>query len=184
MSDIAEYLQQGMDNVGELFEKEEYFIGDLIMAGIIFKEVMKLDKRSVADQKEAPGSRGTILIGTIHGDLHDIGKDIFIGLACVNGFNVIDLGVDVLPEVFVEKIREARPQILGFSGLLTTATAEVKKTLKMIHDAGLRDGLKIIVGGGLMQKEQESPEAFADAYVKNSGRGLEYCLEWAENGYR
>lgn len=68
MSDIAEYLQQGMDNVGELFEKEEYFIGDLIMAGIIFKEVMKLDKRSVADQKEAPGSRGTILIGTIHGD--------------------------------------------------------------------------------------------------------------------
>ena len=59
MSDIAEYLQQGMDNVGELFEKEEYFIGDLIMAGIIFKEVMKLDKRSVADQKEAPGSRGT-----------------------------------------------------------------------------------------------------------------------------
>ena len=92
--------------------------------------------------------------------------------------------MDVLPEVFVEKIREARPQILGFSGLLTTATAEVKKTLKMIHDAGLRDGLKIIVGGGLMQKEQESPEAFADAYVKNSGRGLEYCLEWAENGYR
>lgn len=184
MSAVAEYLQQGMDNVGELFEKEEYFIGDLIMAGIIFKEVMKLDKRSAESQKESPGSRGTILIGTIQGDLHDIGKDIFIGLACVNGFNVVDLGVDVPPEVFIEKIREIRPEILGFSGLLRTATAEVKRTLKMIGQEGLRDNLKIIVGGGLMKKEQESPEAYADAYVKNSNRGLEYCIEWAENGYK
>lgn len=184
MSDIAEYLQEGMDNVGELFEQEEYFIGDLIMAGIIFKEVMKLDPRSSEDQKEAPGSRGTILIGTIYGDLHDIGKDIFIGMACVNGFHVVDLGVDVAPEVFIEKIKEIKPEILGFSGLLTTACAEVKKALKMIKDAGLRDNLKIIVGGGLMKKEQENEDAFADAYVKNSGRGLEYCIEWAENGFK
>ena len=184
MNAIAQFLEEGMDNVGRLFEENEYYIGDLIMAGIIFKEVMKLDdSRNDADVSEY-GSKGLILIGTVNGDIHDIGKDIFVGMACVNGFNVVDLGVNVPGDVFIEKIKEIKPDILGFSGLITQAGREVRDLLKRINNEGLHDGIKIIVGGGLMRKEDETEEIFADAYVKNSARGIEICNKWAEEGFR
>lgn len=183
MYEIAEYLQQGMNNVGQLFESEEYFIGDLIMAGIIFKEVMKLDEEN-AIVNETTESRGIILIGTVEGDIHDIGKDIFIGMACVNGFKVVDLGVDVKAEMFVNKIKEIKPDILGMSGLLAEAKKQVMSTISAIVQEGLRDDIKIIVGGGLMKESDETETIYADAYVKNSQKGLNICLDWANNGYK
>lgn len=183
MYEIAEYLQQGMSNVGQLFESEEYFIGDLIMAGIIFKEVMKLDEEN-AIVNETTESKGVILIGTVEGDIHDIGKDIFIGMACVNGFKVVDLGVDVKAEMFVEKIKEIKPDILGMSGLLAEAKKQVMATISAIVKEGLRDNIKIIVGGGLMKESDETEMIYADAYVKNSQKGLNICLNWANNGYK
>lgn len=183
MYEIAEYLQQGMNNVGQLFESEEYFIGDLIMAGIIFKEVMKLDEEN-AIVNETTESKGIILIGTVEGDIHDIGKDIFIGMACVNGFKVVDLGVDVKAEMFVNKIKEIKPDILGMSGLLAEAKKQVMSTISAIVQEGLRDDIKIIVGGGLMKESDETETIYADAYVKNSQKGLNICLDWANNGYK
>lgn len=173
-------MRRGLDEVGQLYENGEYYLGDLIMAGIIFREVLALDEVKIDLPKDPVESKGTILIGTVKKDIHDLGKNIFIGMAQAEGFHVIDLGVDVDPEVFVRKIREHRPHILGLSGLMTFARASVIELLERLHAEGLRDGLKIMVGGNLMQKSEETPTAWADAYMGNAETGVEICSRWAE----
>ena len=169
--------QQGMAIVGELFEKNEYYVGDLIFAGELLSTTIDLIKpvlSGVATQKV-----GSIVIGTVEGDLHDIGKNIFGSMAEAAGFDVYDLGIDVSPSAFVEKVKEIKPQIIGMSGVLTLAIDSMKNTVKALNEAGLRDSVKIIIGGNPVN-EDACKQIGADAFTTNAAEGLKTCQGWVK----
>ena len=171
---VAE-LQKGMDKVGELFENGEYFVGDLIFAGEILTEAIgKLKPILSAGTGDKMGS---IVLGTVHGDLHDIGKNIFKTMVEIAGFEVYDLGIDQSPEAFVEKIKEVKPIIVGMSGVLTLALDSMKDTVDAIKAAGLRDNVKIIIGGNPVTKEA-CEQIGADAFTTNAAEGVKICKAW------
>ena len=171
---VAE-LQKGMDKVGELFENGEYFVGDLIFAGEILTEAIgKLRPILSAGTGDKMGS---IVLGTVHGDLHDIGKNIFKNMVEIAGFEVYDLGIDQSPEAFVEKIKEVKPIIVGMSGVLTLALDSMKDTVDAIKAAGLRDNVKIIIGGNPVTKEA-CEQIGADAFTTNAAEGVKICKAW------
>ncbi|GAB7014889.1 cobalamin B12-binding domain-containing protein [Methanogenium cariaci] len=148
---ILEDVRKATDIVGERFEEGRFFVSDLMMAGEILKQIMEVLKPVFGEG--AMESKGMIVIGTVGGDVHDIGKNIVTALLEADGFTVIDLGVDEPPEVFVEAIIEHKPLVVGLSGLLTEATESMKETVEAISEAGLRDQVKIIVGGGRTDAE-------------------------------
>lgn len=173
---VAE-LQKGMDKVGELFENGEYFVGDLIFAGEILTEAIGKLKPILS---AGTGDKlGAIVLGTVHGDLHDIGKNIFKNMVEIGGFEVYDIGIDQSPEAFVEKIKEVKPVIVGMSGVLTLALDSMKDTVEAIKAAGLRDGVKIIIGGNPVTKEA-CEQIGADAFTTNAAEGVKICKEWAK----
>lgn len=170
--EILEECREGMSVVGERFETGEFFLSEMIMAAEIFTQIMD-SIRPRLRRSEAQGV-GKIVIGTVEGDVHDIGKNIFIALLEAEGFEVVDLGVDVPPDRFVEAIREHEPDLVGMSGLLTVAIESTKRTVDAIAEAGLRDRVKIIVGGGRMDghaKEYVGPDAATD----NAAQGVRLC---------
>ncbi|KJR49257.1 Methyltransferase corrinoid protein [Desulfosporosinus sp. I2] len=169
--------QQGMAIVGELFETNEYYVGDLIFAGELLSKTIDLLKpvlSGVASQKI-----GSIVIGTVQGDLHDIGKNIFGSMAEAAGFDVYDLGIDVSPSAFVEKVKEVKPQIIGMSGVLTLAIDSMKNTVKALNEAGLRDSVKIIIGGNPVN-EDACKQIGADDFTTNAAEGLKTCQGWVK----
>lgn len=172
---VAE-LQKGMDKVGELFENGEYFVGDLIFAGEILTEA--IGKLKPILSAGAGDKMGAIVLGTVHGDLHDIGKNIFKNMVEIAGFEVYDLGIDQSPEAFVEKIKEVKPIIVGMSGVLTLALDSMKDTVDAIKAAGLRDSVKIIIGGNPVTKEA-CEQIGADAFTTNAAEGVKICKAWA-----
>ena len=137
--------------MGQRFEEGRFFVSDLMMAGEILKQIMVILKPVFGENKME--NKGTIVIGTVEGDVHDIGKNIISALLEAEGFNVIDLGVDQPPEEFITAIKENKPKIVALSGLLTEATESMKKTVEAIKGAGLRDQVKIVVGGGRTDEE-------------------------------
>jgi dimethylamine corrinoid protein len=144
--DIIAGLQAGMKTIGDKYEAGEYFLSELIMSAEIFKRALEelgLD-RSAADT----GARGTVILGTVHTDIHDIGKNIVTSVLSANGFKVIDLGVDVPAQQFVDAARDNDAKVIGLSCLLTTAFPAMKETIAAFADAGLRDEVSIIIGGG------------------------------------
>ena len=144
--EIVAICNEGMGLLGTRFDQGEAFIPDLMFGGMIMKKVMeKLAPKLSTDKTGKQGK--TFIIGTVQHDVHDIGKDIAAMVLRGNGFNVVDLGVDVSPEKFVEAIREHTPEFVGMSLLLTTCYRSVTETMKAINDAGLRDTVKICVGG-------------------------------------
>ncbi len=143
---IIEECRQGMEIVGKRFEDKEYFITELIMAGEIFGDIMKELEPALKGRKAE--TVGKIVIGTVQGDIHDIGKNIVSTMLSCSGFEVFDLGVDVPPEKFVEKIKEVGAPLVGLSGLMTTSFNPMKETVEAIAKAGLRDKVKVLVGGG------------------------------------
>ena len=172
---VAE-LQKGMDKVGELFENDEYFVGDLIFAGEILTEA--IGKLKPILSAGTGDKMGAIVLGTVHGDLHDIGKNIFKNMVEIAGFEVYDLGNDQSPEAFVEKIKEVKPIIVGMSGVLTLALDSMKDTVDAIKAAGLRDNVKIIIGGNPVTKEA-CEQIGADAFTTNAAEGVKICKAWA-----
>jgi methylmalonyl-CoA mutase cobalamin-binding domain/chain len=171
---ILEESRRGMSVVGERFQSGEYFLSEMIMAAEIFTVIMDslrpVMKRSVSE------TIGKVVIGTVQGDVHDIGKNIIIALLEAEGFEVIDLGVDIPPEGFVEAIKEHEPDIVGMSSLLTVALESTKKTIDAIVEAGLRDKVKIIVGGGRVDdyaRDYVNPDASTD----NAAVGVKLCKE-------
>jgi trimethylamine corrinoid protein len=148
---ILDAARAAMAIVGQRFEAGEDFIPELILAGEILKSLTAEVRPRLA--QEAGGKAGArVLIGTVQGDIHDIGKEIVSFMLDVHGFQVIDLGVDVPAGTFVEKIKEVRPSVVALSGLLTLAYASMKQTIEAIRAAGLRDGVKIMVGGGALDQ--------------------------------
>src|SRR5271157_2742428 len=149
---ILEDVRSAMEIVGERFETGKYFIPNLMMAGEIVRGVSEIVKPSL---RKVNGSKnqGKVLIGTVAGDIHDIGKDIVTFMLDVSGFDVLDIGIDVPIEVFVEKAKEFEPQVVGLSGCLTLAFDSMKKTVEALEHAGLRDKLKIMIGGGQIDEK-------------------------------
>ena len=167
--------QEGMAIVGDLFEKGEYFVGDLIFAGEILTGAIDVLKPLLSGDGGA--KIGTIVLGTVHGDLHDIGKNIFKNMVEIAGFEVFDIGIDQAPEAFIAKIKEVNPQIIGMSGVLTLALDSMKDTVDAIKAAGLRDNLKIIIGGNPVTKEA-CEQIGADAFTTNAAEGVRICQQW------
>lgn len=167
--------QSGMAIVGDKYEEGEYFVGDLIFAGELLTAAMEILKPALgADSGERIG---TMVLGTVEGDLHDIGKNIFLGMSEAAGFTVHDVGIGREPEVFVQKVREVQPQIVGLSGVLTVALESMKKTVEALEKAGLRDSVKIIIGGNSVTQEA-CGHIGADACTTNAAEGVKICQEW------
>ncbi|MDD1777928.1 MAG: cobalamin-dependent protein, partial [Candidatus Helarchaeota archaeon] len=143
--DIINVAREGMQHVGEKFAAKEFFLADLIFSAEIFQEIMTLVEPELKKGSET-SYIGKVLIGTVKNDIHDIGKNIMASLLRASGFEVVDLGVDVPVEKFVDAIKREKPRVVGLSGLLTIAIDEMKKTIEAIKANGLRDNLKIIIG--------------------------------------
>jgi 5-methyltetrahydrofolate--homocysteine methyltransferase len=174
--DILNDARSAMAVVGKRFEKSEYFIPDLIMAGEILKGISDIVK-PLLEKGETDTKKGKVLIGTVAGDIHDIGKDIVTFMLDVSGYDVLDIGIDVPVPVFVEKMKEFKPQVVGLSGFLTLAFDSMKKTVEAIEQEGLRDNLKIMIGGGQMDDEVRK-YVRADAYGKDAIAAVNLCKQW------
>lgn len=146
---IVEACREGMQMVGERFAAQEYFVSELVASAELFNEVMNLiGPRLSEGDDNTPKTK--IVFGTVQGDIHDIGKNIVVSMLRCNNFKVYDLGVDVPPKVFVDKVRETGATIIGLSGLLTVAFPTMKDTIDALKNAGLRDKTKVMIGGGLV----------------------------------
>jgi 5-methyltetrahydrofolate--homocysteine methyltransferase len=172
---VMEGMARGMEVVGEKYERNEYFLAELIMAGETMKEGMKvLEPYLKAGELKKIGK---VVIGTVRGDLHDIGKNIVATLLSAAGFDVIDLGVDVPPEKFVEAVKENSPDIVGMSALLTTTMVEMEDIIKELKKAGLRDKVKVIIGGAPITREY-AEKIGADAAARDAVEGVNICKSW------
>jgi len=171
--DVLEACRRGMFAVGERFERGEMYLSELFMATEIFNQIMTRVKPWL---KSTGDARGKIVLGTVEGDVHDIGKNIFVSLLEAEGFEVVDLGVDVPPARFVEAIKEHKPDIVGMSSLLSTSLDAVKRTVEAIDEAGLRGKVKVVIGGGRIDAEA-ADYIKPDAYTDNASLGVKQCRE-------
>lgn len=165
--------QGGMSIVGELFETGDYFVGDLIFAGELLTEAINILKPALGSENS--GSLGTILLGTVHGDLHDIGKNIFKSMSEAARFEVVDIGIDVEVDEFVKKAEEIKPKIIGMSGVLTLAIDSMKATVEAIKATGVN--AKYIIGGNPVTKDA-CEFVGADAFTTNAAEGVKICQSW------
>jgi methylmalonyl-CoA mutase cobalamin-binding domain/chain len=174
---ILEVLRSGMVEVGRKFEEGEYFISELIMAGELMKKNMEVLESILNNSKDKRDRLAKIVIGTIIGDLHDIGKDILKSLLICYGFEVYDLGVDVSPEEFVEKTVETGAKIIGISALLSSSISNTSKVVKSLNDAGIRNVVKVIVGGAAARPWMVERYG-VDAAVNDVVKGLDIIKKW------
>jgi 5-methyltetrahydrofolate--homocysteine methyltransferase len=173
---VLDLCREAVEVVGKRFEEGKYFLPELMMAGEMLKQISEMAKPLIQAERTVERS-GKVLIGTVEGDIHDIGKDIVTFLLDVNGFEVRDLGVDVPRQKFVDAINEFQPQVVGMSGLLTLAYDAMKNTVEAITEAGLRDKVKIMIGGGGMSEEVRE-YAGADAYGADAMAAVNLSKEW------
>ena len=173
--EIVNACAKGMEKVGDYFEEGEYFVGDLIYAADILQCGMQKLKPCLG--ADGGAKIGKMVIGSAPGDLHDIGKNIFSSMMEAAGFEVFDLGVDVAPEKFVEKVQEVKPNIVGISGLLTLSLDTMGDVIKALKEAGLRDGVKVLIGGNPVS-EAVQLRVGADAHSTNAATGVKQCKEW------
>lgn len=175
---VTDGMAKGMEIVGQKYESNEYFLAELIMAGETVKEGMKIIEPYLksGDIKSA----GKVVVGTVRGDLHDIGKNVVATLLKSAGFDVIDLGVDVPAEKFVEAVKENKPDILGMSALLTTTMIEMESVIKALKEADLRDKVKIIIGGAPITEEY-AKKIGADAAARDAVEGVNICKSWVSD---
>ena len=173
---ILDDARLGMEIVGKRFETREYFVPELVYSGEILKEITNMVKPKLTKEGEVK-RLGKIVIGTVAGDIHDIGKDIVTFMLDINGFEVYDLGVDIPAQMFVDKINETDARIVGLSGFLTLAFDAMKETIEVIKAAGLRDKVKIMVGGGLIDEEIKKYTG-ADAYGRDAVAAVSLAKNW------
>jgi dimethylamine corrinoid protein len=170
-------IQAGMDVVGQRFQDGEYFLAEMIFAAEIVRQVMPKLTAVMAEGDRK--SLGRVVLGTVKGDLHDIGKNLISVLMSAAGFEVVDLGIDVAPQRFVEAIRDTKPEIVGLSGLLTLSVEPMVATVNAIQEAGLRDKVKVIIGGNPVTEHIHGVVG-SDAWTNNAAEGIEICQRWVE----
>lgn len=173
--EALEACQGGMDIVGDRFESGEYFVGDLIFAGDLMGQAVEILKPALAGQ--AVETVGRVILCTVEGDLHDIGKNIVRSILEANGVEVLDLGIDTAPEKIVETMKTEDIHVVLLSGVLTLALDSMKKTVDVIGEAGLRDGAKILIGGAPVNEDARVMVG-ADAWATNPQLTTQYTLEW------
>ncbi len=173
---ILAEAKEGMAIVGERFAKGEYFIPDLIYSGEILKQVTNMIKPKLVKGKEVK-KLGKIVLGTVAGDIHDIGLNIVEFMLDTNGFEVFNLGVDVPPNKFVEKAQETGAPIVALSGFLTLAFDSMRDTIKVLEASGIRKNVKIMIGGGQID-EQVKNYTGADAYGKDAVEAVTLAKKW------
>ena len=166
---VQKYMVPAMDEVGHRFECEEYFVPELLLAARAMKGSLELIRPLLVASGAQPV--GQVAIGTVKGDLHDIGKNLVAALLEGGGFEVIDLGADVSPEKFVAAVKEKNAKIVALSALLTVTMPSMKTTIQALKDAGVRDGVKVMVGGAPVT-EQFAKEIGADGYSENASTAV------------
>lgn len=169
-------IQAGMDEVGRRFQEGDYFLAEMIFAAEIVKEAMP--RLTAALKTGEQRSLGRIVLGTVRGDLHDIGKNLVAVMLSAAGFEVVDLGFDVTPARFVKAIQEHQPLAVGLSGLLTLSLDAMKTTVDAIREAGLRDQVKVILGGNPVTGYIHEVVG-SDAWTNNAAEGVAICKQWA-----
>jgi methanogenic corrinoid protein MtbC1 len=174
---ILDAASKAMAIVGSRFDAKEYFLPELIIAGEMMKAIGDLVKPKLRAKATETRVLGTVLIGTVAGDIHDIGKDVVSFMLDVNNFKVHDIGVDVPAATFVAKIQEVKPDIVGMSGFLTMAFDQMKDTIAAICAAGLRDGVKIMIGGAIMD-DRAAQYVGADAYGADASAAVRLAKGW------
>jgi 5-methyltetrahydrofolate--homocysteine methyltransferase len=172
---IIKGMARGMEIVGQKYEDSEYYLAELIMAGETMKEGMTVLEPHL--NKGEIASAGKCIIGTVKGDLHDIGKNVFVSLLRAENYNVIDLGVDVTPKMFLEAYREHQPNIVAMSALLTTTMGEMQDIVSELKNAGVRNRVKIIIGGAPITQEY-AEKIGADAAAKDAVEGVRIIRRW------
>jgi 5-methyltetrahydrofolate--homocysteine methyltransferase len=170
---IIQCLRQGMEIIEDRFTQGEYFLSELIMSGEIFKQSMEIIK-PILTSRHRGEELGQVVIGTIKGDIHDIGKNIVATLLTVSGFSVVDLGVDVPGELFIEKIKETKGNIIGISALLTTSYDPMKEAIADIRKNLPLHEVKVIIGGGPID-ERVLNYVEADTMVKDASEAVKVC---------
>jgi 5-methyltetrahydrofolate--homocysteine methyltransferase len=175
---ILDACTKAMEEVGKKFESGVYFLPELMMAGEMLKQISEKVKPMIQGKGEGKKA-GKVLLGTVRGDIHDIGKDIVGFLLDVNGFEVKDIGIDVPPETFVKEAETFHPDVVAMSGLLTLAYDSMKDTVDALKTAGLRDSVKIIIGGGQMS-DKIAGYSGADACAKDAMDGVNLIKNWTK----
>jgi trimethylamine corrinoid protein len=174
---ILNDTSEAMRIIGSRFDEKEYFLPELIIAGDLMKQIAGLVKPKLATNVARSKPLGKIVLGTVAGDIHDIGKDVVGFMLDANNFEVHDLGVDVPAATFVDKIREVQPNMVGLSGFLTMAFEQMKVTVDAIKEAGLRDQVKVMIGGAIMDSEA-AQYVGADAYGANASAAVKIAKSW------
>ena len=173
---ILDQVRAAMEIIGKRYEKGTYFLPELLMAGMIMNRVKEMVKTKLTDMPR-PVSRGRVLIGTVEGDIHNIGKDIVTFMLDSNGFEVLDLGVDVPALKFVEAIGDFKPQVVGLSAFLTLAYDTMKQTIAEFEKNGLRKQVKVMIGGGCID-ERVREYTGADGFGINAMAAVKLTSNW------
>lgn len=175
---VLDLCRAAMDIVGKRFEEGEYFLPELVLAGEMLDKIGAVAKPLI---KQGSGGEqkklGKVLIGTVHGDLHDIGKNIVTFMLDINGFDVRDIGIDVPVKKFIEEIRDYQPDVVGLSGFLTLAFDSMKETIGAFEKEGMRPQFKIMIGGGQID-ETVRKYTGADAFGVNAVEAVSLCRKW------
>lgn len=166
---VEQYMIPAMDEVGRRFEGEEFFVPELLLAARAMKGALALLRPLLADT--GASMRGRVVIGTVKGDLHDIGKNLVSSMLEGGGFEVVDLGSDVAPEDFTRAVKENQANVVGLSALLTVTMPSMKTTIEALRDAGIRDDVKVMVGGAPLTAAFAS-EIGADGYAENAAAAV------------
>ncbi|MFB0568586.1 MAG: B12-binding domain-containing protein [Nitrososphaeria archaeon] len=169
---LEEALIPGIQEVGTLFAQERIFIPEVMLSAEVFSLAMKIIKPAILSKGEEVENLGTVLIGTVAGDVHDLGKSLVATLLTVAGFEVFDLGIDVSTELFVKKVRELNPDVLALSALMSTTMLEQREVIRSLKKQGLRDKVRVIVGGAPVTNDW-STQIGADGYAPNAHEAVE-----------
>ena len=175
-SKILESCREAMEIVGKRFEKKEYFLPELVLGGEMLKKIANIVQGGIEKGLDVE-RQGKVIIGTVEGDVHDIGKDIVTFMLDVNGFDVLDLGIDVPAQKFVDAIKDFEPEVVGLSGFLTLAFDSMKDTVEAIKNAGLRDNVKIMIGGGQIDDDVKQYTC-TDAYGLDAMDAVKLSKRW------
>ena len=174
---IFQVIAQALDVVGKKYEQKEYFLTELVMAGEVVKEILALIEKP--DETLRTDRLTKVMLATVRGDLHDIGKNIFAMLLQAQGFQVIDLGIDVPPSEIVAAVKKEDPNILGLSALLTTTVPEFEVIVTALETEGIRDSIKIIVGGAAVNQTTVK-QYRVDGWGQTVIDGIELCKQWSQ----
>ena len=172
---VVEAIREGMEELGRRYENKEYFLSDLIMGAALAEDVFSLGKPQLEGRVRE--TKGRVLIGTVEGSVHSMGKSILISILTSSGFEVLDVGANVPASVFVEKVKEFKPQVVALSVGLTQALPSVKAVVGALEKAGLREKVKVILGGNAANEER-ALEAGVDAYGSSAIAGLRIIESW------